>query len=51
MSTRTLGVAIATLGAAWLGGANPAVAAKRTQPLLQYVVKGDVTAEQLANAG
>jgi murein tripeptide amidase MpaA len=48
---RTLGVAIATLGAAWLGGADPAVAAKRTQPLLQYVVKGDVTAEQLAKAG
>jgi hypothetical protein len=48
---RTLGVALATLGTAWLAAASPALAAKKTEPLLQYVVSGDVDAEELARAG
>jgi hypothetical protein len=51
MKCRRLGAVTAALAAASLLGASPALAAKQSEPLLQYTVTGDVAAEDLAKAG
>jgi hypothetical protein len=49
---RTLGAAFAAIGVTCLLGAGPALAAKKTEPLLQFKVTGKgISAEELARAG
>ena len=50
MRTRSIRVALATLGGCWAVAATPAVAADRLDPLRQYTVTG-ATAAELAAAG